>query len=110
MGNNRGTRFAREHERMSPEDEEFWNFSWHELGVSDLPATIDFILDRTNAAKLSYVGHSQSVTILFVLLAELPEYNSKIHVAHLMTPTVMFKYIHPAGGRSMDAVNGIEVR
>lgn len=44
---------------MQPEDVDFWDFSWHEIGVFDIPSTIDYILDQTNQTKLSYVGHSQ---------------------------------------------------
>lgn len=68
---------------MYPHDPKFWDFSWHEIGIFDIPASIDYILKYTNQTKLSYVGHSQGVTSFFVMLSELPEYNDKINIGNL---------------------------
>ena len=39
LGNNRGNKYSRRHVTLSPDiDEEFWNFSFEELGAHDLPA------------------------------------------------------------------------
>lgn len=43
-------------------------FSWHEIGVLDLPALIDYILKKTKQSKIIYSGHSQGGTSVFVLL------------------------------------------
>lgn len=81
---------------MNTDNLKFWQFSWHEIGVYDLPAMIDYTLAKTNQSDLIYVGHSQGATSVFVLLSELPEYNKKIAMVHAMTPPVIFKYNHPA--------------
>jgi hypothetical protein len=47
LGNNRGNDFARFHEDLAIDTEEFWDFSWEEMGVYDTPAHIDFILEKT---------------------------------------------------------------
>lgn len=78
MGNSRGNVYSKAHKTMSPKDKEFWDFSWHEMGVHDLPATIDYILSTTGQRQLFYIGHSQGSTSLFVMLSEKPEYNGKI--------------------------------
>lgn len=95
IGNNRGTTFARNHTYLDPNDDEFWKFSWHEMGIFDLPAIIDYILLHTQKHQLTYIGHSQSSTIIFVLLAERPNYNRKISSIHTMAPQVIPKYYHP---------------
>lgn len=56
------------------------------MGVYDLPAAIDYILQENSTSKLYYIGYSQGTSSLMVLLAERPEYNDKIHVADLMAP------------------------
>lgn len=109
IGNNRGNTYSRHHVKLDPNKLEFWNFSWHEMGVYDLPAMIDYILMHTNQTQLAYVGHSQGVTCAFVMLSELPQYNQKISVLHAMTPPVIFKYKHPLVPRSMDDINAASV-
>lgn len=63
IGNARGNTYSRRHVTLSPKNPKFWDFSWHEIGVIDLPAMIDYILQHTNQTKLAYVGHSQGITI-----------------------------------------------
>lgn len=109
MGNARGNTYSRRHVTLKPSDPKFWEFSWHEIGVYDIPSTIDYILWQTNQTKLAYVGHSQGVTSLFVMLSERPEYNDKISIAHAMTPPVVLKHNHPLVPRSMEGVNAIAV-
>jgi len=40
-------------------DKKYWDFSFHEMGLYDLPANIDFVLNKTGKNQLVYVGHSQ---------------------------------------------------
>ena len=80
MLNNRGNRYSRNHTYWDPQRDavKFWNFSWHENGLYDLPVTIDYILESTNRTKLLYVGNSMGCTEFFVLTSLLPEYQQKI--------------------------------
>lgn len=111
LGNARGNTYSRNHTTLDPENPNFWQFSWHEIGVFDLPAMIDYTLAYTNQSQLIYVGHSQGVTSMFVLLSELPEYNKKIAMVHAMTPPVIIKNNHPAYPRiTMKDVKAVEVR
>ncbi|KAM3956191.1 LOW QUALITY PROTEIN: lysosomal acid lipase/cholesteryl ester hydrolase-like [Aphomia sociella] len=77
LGNARGNKHSRRHVTLSPDCEEFWDFSFDEIGRYDLPAKIDYILNKTNEEQLTYIGH-MGCTVFFVLCSELPEYNSKI--------------------------------
>lgn len=38
--------------------------SWHDIGVYDVPAAIDYILELTNKKRLSYAGVSQGGAVL----------------------------------------------
>lgn len=107
--NARGNIFSQRHSKMNSTDPKFWQFSWHELGVYDLPATIDYILNHTNQTKLAFVGVSQGCAALLVMLSELPEYNEKISIAHLMAPAVIFKYLKTPIPRSMELIDTVGV-
>ncbi|XP_014486359.1 PREDICTED: lipase 3-like isoform X2 [Dinoponera quadriceps] len=78
LGNARGNSYSRGHKRYSVNDSEFWNFSWHEIGYYDIPALIDYILDKTGHEKLYYIGYSQGTTVFYVMGSERPEYNDKV--------------------------------
>ncbi|GAB0092451.1 Lipase [Sergentomyia squamirostris] len=86
MGNARGNTHSRDHVTLNPDRRAFWDFSWHEIGVHDIPAMIDLALRVTGRDKLHYVGHSQGTTSLFIMLSLRPEYNDKILSAHALAP------------------------
>lgn len=65
LANNRGTTWSREHLTYTDDDDEFWEFSWEDMGKYDLPAEINYILNKTGSSKLSYVGHSEGTTQAF---------------------------------------------
>lgn len=91
MGNARGNKYSTSHRNFSSTSKEFWSFSWHEIGFYDLPAMIDFMLNKTTATKAFYIGHSQGTTAFLVMLSTKPEYNDKIIQAHLMAPSAFRK-------------------
>lgn len=66
-------------------------YSFHEMGIYDLPATIDYILEHTNHTQLYYVGHSMGSCMFFVMCALRPEYNSKIRAQISLAPV---GYVH----------------
>lgn len=61
-------------------------YSNHEIGVYDLPAFIDFVLNFTGQENLYYVGHSQGTTVYFIMTSEVPAYNEKIRLSVIMAP------------------------
>lgn len=95
LGNARGTKFSKKHISMNSNDDEFWEFSWNEIGMYDLPAFIDTILSNTKQKSLHYLGHSQGTTTFFVMLSNFPEYNEKIRSFHGMGPVMHIKYPSP---------------
>lgn len=48
------------------------------MGVYDLPAAIDHILNTTNKDKIVYIGHSLGTTTFYAFAATRPDYNNKI--------------------------------
>lgn len=86
LSNMRGNTYTKKHRYLSPQNQQFWNYTFHELAIYDLPAIIDHIIRTTGKRKLHYVGHSQGTTTVLVLLSELPEYNRKIQSASLFAP------------------------
>jgi pimeloyl-ACP methyl ester carboxylesterase len=84
FGNSRGNKFSLKHRTLSWNDQQFWNFSFHEMGMYDAPAIIDYVLKITNNKKLFYVGHSQGGAIGLVALSTI--HNDKVLQAHLLSP------------------------
>ncbi|XP_017075154.2 LOW QUALITY PROTEIN: lipase 1 [Drosophila eugracilis] len=94
MGNVRGNRYSRGHMKLNPNsDKAYWSFTWHEIGMYDLPAMIDYVLKKTGSQKLSYFGHSQGTTSFFVMASSRPEYNSKIHLMSALAPVAFMKHM-----------------
>ena len=62
LGNNRGTLYSRKHIILNPSDpedlEDFFNYTFTDMGKYDVPATITYILENTNQPDLTYIGHS----------------------------------------------------
>lgn len=100
LGNSRGNVYSAQHVEKSPysifskQRNLYWNFTWHEIGVYDLPACIDYILYETGAKKLQYIGHSQGTTAFFVMLSERPEYCGKIEMMHALAPIAFLANVY----------------
>ncbi|KAM6442644.1 lysosomal acid lipase/cholesteryl ester hydrolase-like [Liasis olivaceus] len=88
LGNSRGTSWSQKHQTFSVDQEEFWNFSFHEMAMYDLPATINFILKKTKQEQLYYVGYSQGSTIGFIAFSAMPELSQKIKMFLALAPVV----------------------
>lgn len=71
LGNTRGSKYSRSHRTLNPDkDKEFWEFSFVEMGRYDITAAVDYVLGQTKAEKLTYMGHSQGTTQMFLSLTE----------------------------------------
>uniref|UniRef100_A0A182SY57 Lipase n=1 Tax=Anopheles maculatus TaxID=74869 RepID=A0A182SY57_9DIPT len=89
----RGNRYSRRHTRLSPTSQAYWDYSWHEMGYHDLPATIDHILHVTGANLLHYIGYSQGTTVFFVMASSRPAYNEKIARMYALSPAVYVEHV-----------------
>lgn len=87
VGNYRGNAVSPHvHETLSPDSQQFWHFSWHEMGLHDLSAMVDHVLAQTGSEDTFYVGHSMGSTGMLVLLSSRPDYNRKIRLASFLAP------------------------
>lgn len=95
LGNARGNTYSRRHVKYDPDqdEKEFWDFSWHEIGVYDIPAIMDFITNVTGEEKMYYIGHSQGTTAFFVMGSEKPEYHKRIRLMSALSPVAYLKNI-----------------
>lgn len=109
MGNARGNTFSRNHTTLNPNEKDFWQFEWHEIGIYDLPAMIDFILAKTQRDQLICAGHSQGGSVLAVLLSERPEYNDKISLTHLIAPAIIMKHYNVLLKPALNNVDQLKV-
>jgi pimeloyl-ACP methyl ester carboxylesterase len=75
LGNNRGNKHSRYHKTYTTDMKEFWDFSFHEMGMYDLPAFLDHIVKINKfSAKVIYMGHSQGTAQLFAALTQKQDY------------------------------------
>ncbi|XP_017888742.1 lipase 3-like [Ceratina calcarata] len=86
MGNVRGNRYSRKHVNLTVSNPDYWLFSWHEMGVYDIPAMIDYALKISKQEKLFLVSHSQGGSAFFVMATERPEYQEKIIASFALAP------------------------
>lgn len=110
LGNVRGNRYSRQHLDHDPDGRRgnrrrFWDFSWHQvsrnskfdvfsslteiylkMGLTDLPAMIDYITSVTDEQRMHYVGHSQGTTSFFIMCSQRPHYSNRIISAHMLAP------------------------
>ncbi|XP_063163902.1 lysosomal acid lipase/cholesteryl ester hydrolase-like [Candoia aspera] len=89
--NNRGTTWSRRHRSLTIGQEEFWDFSFHEMAIHDIPATINFILQKTQQKGLYYIGFSQGGTIGFTAFSLMPQLIPQIKLLMCFAPTYTLK-------------------
>ncbi|XP_044019387.1 lipase member N-like [Aphidius gifuensis] len=73
------------HVNLTSDDSKFWDFTFHESGVYDLPAIIEYITKLTKQ-KLFYIGYSQSTTYAFVMASRRPDIAKKIRLMIHLAP------------------------
>ncbi|KAK1116538.1 hypothetical protein K0M31_019000 [Melipona bicolor] len=90
LGNVRGNRYSRKNLFLHTSDPNFWNFSWNEMGIYDMPAMIDRIIEETKQEKMFVVTLSQGSAVVLVMASERPEYQEKI-IAHFALAPATFE-------------------
>ncbi|KAI5703394.1 hypothetical protein M8J75_011282 [Diaphorina citri] len=88
LWNARGSIYSREHVNISFSDEKFFDYTFHEMGVYDTPATIDYILNTTGHSSVIALGHSLGSTNVLVAASMRPEYQDKVKLNILWAQSV----------------------
>ncbi|KAG0291120.1 cholesterol esterase, partial [Dissophora globulifera] len=86
LGNARGNKYSLKHMFLKPHENKFWEFSMDELALFDMPDTVDYILARTGAPSLVYIGFSQGTAQAFASLSINPALNDKISLFIALAP------------------------
>ncbi|KAF9151429.1 cholesterol esterase [Linnemannia schmuckeri] len=86
LGNARGNKYSLKHMFLKPHEKKFWEFSMDELALFDVPDTVDYILNRTGAPSLVYIGFSQGTAQAFASLSINPDLNDKISLFIALAP------------------------
>ncbi|XP_053168004.1 lipase member M-like [Hemicordylus capensis] len=92
LANNRGSRWCRLHQNLSYNEEKFWNFSFHEMAMNDLPAIVNFILAKTGQEQIFYIGYSQGSTIGFIAFSAMPLLAQKIKIFFALGPVYLLNH------------------
>jgi len=86
LGNNRGNKYSRAHVSLKVNSREFWNFTWDQMALFDLPAQVGYVLNHTNRTSVSYVGHSEGTIQMFANLAHSDQLWEKINYFAALGP------------------------
>ncbi|KAJ8664590.1 hypothetical protein QAD02_006252 [Eretmocerus hayati] len=85
MGNSRGNVYSSNHKSRNPNQRTFWNFSWQEMGLYDLPAEINYVKNHTKS-NMIYIGHSMGTTMFYVMASAKQDIAKKISVMYSLSP------------------------
>ncbi|KFQ59575.1 Lipase member M [Pelecanus crispus] len=86
IGNSRGNSWSRKHKAFEFHHQEYSAYSFHEMAMYDLPATINYILQKTGQEQLYYVAYSQGTTTGFIAFSSIPELDRKIKMFFALAP------------------------
>ena len=80
LNNTRGNRFSHDHQFLDikhPDNDmqsdlinpnvevnraQYFDYSYHEMGIYDLPALIKMVVETSGQRSVNYIGHSQGTT------------------------------------------------
>jgi len=86
LGNNRGNGISMTNKYYTPDQTEFWDFSWDEMAKYDMPAQIDYVLGQTGVQNLTYIGHSEGTIQAFAGLVSQPDLHEKLNLYVALAP------------------------
>jgi lysosomal acid lipase/cholesteryl ester hydrolase len=88
LGNNRGNKYSKKSIHHSPNSQKFWDYCLDDFAWHDIPDTIQYIIDATKAANISYIGFSQGTAQAFAALSIHPQLNEKVNVFIALAPAM----------------------
>ena len=106
FGNNRGNTYSTNHTSLSTDSAAFWDFTYDEMALHDLPAHINYVLDHTGVKSLSYIGHSQGTIQAFAGFSSFPDLAKKINLFVGMAPVA---YVHHQRGWALNIIGELDI-
>lgn len=96
----RGTQHSFDHKSLTPADSAYWDWTWQELALYDLPATLQYVRNQTGESP-HYVGHSLGTTIA---LAGFTKYQltTLLRSAVLLCPVAYMGHAGPVSRAAAD--------
>ncbi|XP_034250602.1 lipase 3-like isoform X2 [Thrips palmi] len=104
--NVRGNTYCLNHTTLSPHDDAFWDFSFHEHAVLDLPATIQYVVRETGQQQVQYVGFSMGTTIMFVMASERPDVAKHVTMFTALGPATALVHSRSYAWRALAHASG----
>jgi len=94
LGNYRGNSYSRGHISLNADtDNEFWQFTWDEMAKYDLPAELNYVIEKTGKEKIYYIGHSMGTTTYMAMNSVDQTWADKVEVAVLMAPIAYVEHM-----------------
>ncbi|NXK58574.1 LICH hydrolase, partial [Sylvietta virens] len=100
LGNSRGDTWSLKHKSLKPCQKHFWQYSFDEMGKYDIPAELNFIMNKTGQKDVFYIAHSEGAAAGFIAFSTYPDLSQKIKaffalgpvvtITHATSPLVMF--------------------
>ncbi|NWR05846.1 LIPM Lipase, partial [Paradoxornis webbianus] len=89
LGNSRGNTWSLKHKTLKPCQKEFWQFSFDEMGKYDIPAELNFIMNKTGQKNVYYIGHSEGSAAGFIAFYTYPELAKRVKVFFALGPVIV---------------------
>ncbi|NXV08126.1 LIPM Lipase, partial [Cettia cetti] len=89
LGNSRGNTWSLKHKTLKPCQKEFWQFSFDEMGKYDIPAELNFIMNKTGQKDVYYIGHSEGSAAGFIAFYTYPELAKRVKVFFALAPVTV---------------------
>jgi pimeloyl-ACP methyl ester carboxylesterase len=92
IGNNRGVYdYSANISYRANKIDIYWNFDFTDMAERDLPAQIDYILEKVNEPRLTYIGYGRGNTQMFYGMAKDPGYfDSRIELFVALSPALYY--------------------
>ncbi|KAI3463100.1 hypothetical protein Pfo_019763 [Paulownia fortunei] len=91
ISNIRGTRFSRGHVNLDPTNPEYWDWTWDDLVIHDLPSIIELVFRQTGQ-KIHYIGHSLGTLMALASFSEGKQID-KVRSAVLLSPIAYLSHM-----------------
>ncbi|XP_020173308.1 triacylglycerol lipase 2 [Aegilops tauschii subsp. strangulata] len=91
VANNRGTRWSSRHVSLDSSSRRYWDWSWDDLVVNDMPSLVDYIYSHTEQ-KPHFLGHSMGTLVALAAFSE-GRTVDKLKSAALLTPVAYLSHM-----------------